>query len=280
MADLKISQLNEITQIAGTEMFPVVKDGSNGKVSLDSVKTYISAAAGPYKVNLGTLMKDSVSAAEVSDAIGGWDNLVAAINAEQAVIGYSEDRFTTAVHCELMEANKIIIAVNSESTAIKFRIINTDGTLSCSRENTELLKKSDNPVYLVDFSVLTSDSPTSENISTAIGGWDSLTAAINAKKLIVGFYPGKYTLSTHCEIMEDGKIIMGIHSEDVAIKIAILNDGGTLSVSRTNTALQKASDDSLQTTDKTIVGAINELLSKMDTVQAALTKINNEQIEQ
>lgn len=276
MADLKISQLNEITQIAGTEMFPVANNGSNGRVSLNTVKGYISAAVGPYKVNLGTLMKDSVSAAEVSDAIGGWDNLVAAINAEQAVIGYSEDRFTTSVHCELMEANKIIIAVNSESTAIKFRIINTDGTLSCSRENTELLKKSDNPVYLVDFSVLTSDSPTSENISTAIGGWDSLTAAINTKKLVVGFYPGKYTLSTHCEIMEEGKIIIAIHSEDVAIKLAIVNTNGALSLTRTNTQLQTASDDSLLTESKTIAGAINELATKMGSVQQALEKINNE----
>ena len=280
MADIKISQLNEITEISGDEMLPAAVSGGNGRISMSRMKEYVSSESGAYKVNLGKLMEDSPSAAEVSDAIGGWDNLVAAINGKMPVTGYSDGKFTTSVHCELMEANKIVIAVNSENTAIKFWIINTDGTLSCSRENTELLKKSDNPVYLVDFSVLTSDSPTSENISTAIGGWDSLTAAINAKKLIVGFYTGKYTLSTHCEIMEEGKIMMGIHSEDVAIKIAILNDGGTLSVTRTNNTLQKASDDSLQTTDKTIAGAINELLSKMDTVQAALAKINNEQIQQ
>ena len=280
MADLKISQLNEITEISGDEMLPAAVSGGNGRISMSRMKEYVSSESGSYKVNLGKLMEDSPSAAEVSDAIGGWDNLVAAINGKMPVSGYSDGKFTTSVHCELMEENKIVIAVNSESTAIKFRIINTDGTFSCSRENTELLKKSDNPVYLVDFSVLTSDSPASENISTAIGGWDSLTAAINAKKLIVGFYTGKYTLSTHCEIMDEGKIMMGIHSEDVAIKIAILNDGGTLSVTRTNNTLQKASDDSLQTTDKTIAGAINELLSKMDTVQAALAKINNEQIQQ
>lgn len=178
MADLKISQLNEITQIAGTEMFPVVKDGSNCKVSLDSVKTYISAAAGPYKVNLGTLMKDSVSAAEVSDAIGGWDNLVAAINAEQQVIGYSEDRFTAAVHCELMEANKIIIAVNSESTAIKFRIINTDGTLSCERSDTALQTASDDTLMTTDKTIVGAIN----ELFTRLGGIDGILDEINNER--------------------------------------------------------------------------------------------------
>ena len=276
MADLKISQLNEITEISGNEMLPAAVSGGNGRISMSRMKEYVSSESGSYKVNLGKLMEDSPSAAEVSDAIGGWDNLVVAINGKMPITGYSDGKFTTSVHCELMEENKIIIAVNSESTAIKFRIINTDGTLSCSRENTELLKESDNPIYHVDFSVLTSDSPASENISTAIGGWDNLTAAINAKKLVVGFYPGKYTLSTRCEIMEEGKIMMDIHSEDVAIKIAILNDGGTLSVTRTNTALQKASDDTLETEAKTVVAAINELHAELGYISAILSEINNE----
>lgn len=177
MADLKISQLNEITEISGNEMLPAAISGGNGRISMSRMKEYVSSESRSYKVNLGKLMEDSPSAAEVSDAIGGWDNLVAAINGKMPVTGYSDGKFTTSVHCELMEANKIIIAVNSESTAIK---------------------------------------------------------------------------------------------------IAILNDGGTLSVTRTNTALQKASDDTLETEAKTVVAAINELHAELGDISAILSEINNE----
>lgn len=178
MADLKISQLNEITEISGNEMLPAAISGGNGRISMSRMKEYVSSESGSYKVNLGKLMEDSPSAAEVSDAIGGWDNLVAAINAEQAVIGYSEDRFTTAVHCELMEANKIIIAVNSESTAIKFRIINTDGTLSCERSDTALQTASDDTLMTTDKTIVGAIN----ELFTRLGGIDGILDEINNEK--------------------------------------------------------------------------------------------------
>lgn len=143
MADLKTSQLNEITEISGNEMLPAAVSGGNGRISMSRMKEYVSSESGSYKVNLGKLMEDSPSAAEVSDAIGGWDNLVAAINGKMPVTGYSDGKFTTSVHCELMEEDKIILAVNSETTAIKFKITNTSGTLGCSREDTVLQTASD-----------------------------------------------------------------------------------------------------------------------------------------
>lgn len=145
MADLKISQLNEITEISGNEMLPAAVSGGNGRISMSRMKEYVSSESGSYKVNLGKLMEDSPSAAEVSDAIGGWDNLVAAINAKMVIIGYKEGAFTTALHAEIMESTKIIIAVHSENMAMKFSIVNSGGTLSLTRTNTELALKTDLP---------------------------------------------------------------------------------------------------------------------------------------
>ena len=146
MADLKISQLNEITEISGNEMLPAAVSGGNGRISMSRMKEYVSSESGSYKVNLGKLMEDSPSAAEVSDAIGGWDNLVAAINAKMVIIGYKEGVFTNAVHAEIMESTKIIIAEHSENVAMKFSIVNSGGTLSLTRTNTELALKTDLPV--------------------------------------------------------------------------------------------------------------------------------------
>ena len=153
MADLKISQLNEITEISGNEMLPAAVSGGNGRISMSRMKEYVSSESGSYKVNLGKLMEDSPSAAEVSDAIGGWDNLVSAVNDRKPVIGYHSGRFTTAVHCEIMSADKIILAVNSETTAIKFKITNTSGTLGCSREDTVLQTASDESLQTDDKTV-------------------------------------------------------------------------------------------------------------------------------
>ena len=153
MADLKISQLTELEDLTGQEMIPLSTEGTNRRVSSGKMKEYISSDTVPYKVDIGAIMTGSPASATVSDAIGGWDNLIAAINGQRLVMGYSEGRFVTAVHCELMDADKIIIAVNSESTAIKFRIVNTSGTLSCERVDTALQTSRDESLATTDKTV-------------------------------------------------------------------------------------------------------------------------------
>lgn len=171
MADLKISQLTELEDLTGQEMIPLSTEGTNRRVSSGKMKEYISSDTVPYKVDIGAIMTGSPASATVSDAIGGWDNLVAAINGQRLVMGYSEGRFVTAVHCELMDADKIIIAVNSESTAIKFRIVNTSGTLSCERVDTALQTSTDE-------SLATTDKTVSGGINEVKAAADANTEAI------------------------------------------------------------------------------------------------------
>lgn len=144
----------EETVMDTSELYQI-SDGDTGKQVADGLKQNfdVLGAAIPddntileksgYRVDMAALMGDSPASATISDAIGGWDNLVAAINAKMVIIGYKEGVFTTAVHAEIMESTKIIIAVHSENVAMKFSIVNSGGTLSLTRTNTELALKSD-----------------------------------------------------------------------------------------------------------------------------------------
>lgn len=139
----------EETVMDTSELYQI-SDGDTGKQVADGLKQNFDTlgAAIPddntileksgYRVDMAALMGDSPASATISDAIGGWDNLVSAVNDRKPVTGYYSGRFTTAVHCEIMSADKIILTVNSETTAIKFNITNTSGTLGCSREDTVL----------------------------------------------------------------------------------------------------------------------------------------------
>lgn len=324
MADLKISQLNQLESLLGQELFPVANNGKNNSVSASVLRQALVISqilnGGGISItkNAGGKLVIGISE-DTLQIIQNSDSEVKRLEKDKVKWEYDEAT-KTAINILLPLLGKLLgtdgennygiagvgvydkgdgtqeIQVEIGSPGLPLNLNSSERpTVEMSGEKKPVALLEDisaSPVYPVDFSVLTSDSPASEDISTAIGGWDSLTAAINAKKLIVGFHPGKYTLSTHCEIMEEGKIMMGIHSEDVAIKIAILNDGGTLSVTRTNTALQKASDDTLATEDKTVAGAINEVKATTDSlsetvggleealngVEEALKSINNERI--
>lgn len=127
-----------------------IKNGDTGQMVADGLKDNFDTLGANilekdeiteltgYRVNMATLMSESPESEDIATAIGGWDNLVSAVNDRKPVTGYYSDRFTTAVHCEIMSADKIILVVNSETTAIKFKITNTSGTLGCSREDTVL----------------------------------------------------------------------------------------------------------------------------------------------
>lgn len=127
--------------------------------------------------------------------------------------------------------------------------------------------------YRVNMATLMLESPESEDIATAIGGWDNLVSAVNDRKPVTGYYSGRFTTAVHCEIMSADKIILAVNSETTAIKFNITNTSGTLGCSREDTVLQTASDESLQTDDKTVAGAVNEVNTKVASVQESVGEL-------
>lgn len=128
--------------------------------------------------------------------------------------------------------------------------------------------------YRVNMATLMSESPESEDIATAIGGWDNLVSAVNDRKPVTGYHSGRFTTAVHCEIMSADKIILALHSENTAIRLAIVNADGMFSLTRTDSVLQTASDESLQTENKTVTGAINEVDAKSATIESSVTSLS------
>lgn len=127
--------------------------------------------------------------------------------------------------------------------------------------------------YRVDMAALMGDSPASATISDAIGGWDNLVSAVNDRKPVIGYYSGRFTTAVHCEIMSDDKIILMVNSGTTAIKFNITNTSGTLGCSRKGTVLQTAYDETFQTDDKTVAGAVNEVNTKVASVQESVGEL-------
>lgn len=158
-----------------------------------------------------------------------------------------------------------------------------------------------------------SESSSSEDIDSAIGGWDNLLSAIKGGRMLVAYM--SVDEQSRCVVTassyKDNKVTGLIHRDKVASSenteeskdfiFTITNTDGTLSYNRNNmeylndgeypilntkdkTILgavnelkkdadlkQPKSDSTLQTSDKTIVGAINELKASNDSKQPKLT---------
>lgn len=183
----------EETVMDTSELYQI-SDGDTGKQVADGLKQNfdIIGAAIPddntileksgYRVDMAALMGDSPASATISDAIGGWDNLVAAINAKMVIIGYKEGAFTTALHAEIMESTKIIIAVHSENVAMKFSIVNSGGTLSLTRTNTKLT-----PAYELKglYNAISMNQMHLDDATPYIGSFEDFKAAIETKAYIL-----------------------------------------------------------------------------------------------
>lgn len=185
----------EETVMDTSELYQI-SDGDTGKQVADGLKQNFDTlgAAIPddntileksgYRVDMAALMGDSPASATISDAIGGWDNLVAAINAKMVIIGYKEGAFTTALHAEIMESTKIIIAVHSENVAMKFSIVNSGGTLSLTRTNTKLT-----PAYELKglYYAINMNQMHLDDATPYIGSFEELQRAIESGAHIVDY---------------------------------------------------------------------------------------------
>ena len=134
---------------------------------------------------------------------------------------------------------------------------------------------------------------TSEEIDTAVGGWDNFTAAVlegKSIKEIVNYSPGDTTWQTYVSVSYEASITT-VPSEDIemialsisrlenyimsdygAINIRIFNNNGILTLSfLVNGVLMKENEYwDLQTTDKTIIGGINENTGNITRIDRAV----------
>ena len=117
----------------------------------------------------------------------------------------------------------------------------TDSAQSLQEVVNGLSSKSD--VYIIDFSYFFLNSPTfsSEEIDTAIGGWDNFIAAIKAKKIISGSMSGESynqlflclgSGTTSSEGVSNAVVIFDYN--DRRGMLVVTNTGGTLTAELTN----------------------------------------------
>lgn len=148
----------------------------------------------------------------------------------------------------------------------------------------------------------------SESISTAIGGIDNLNATVQDNRIIVGTISNG-NVSVSIRILGNVTTLYYLLDSVVGLtlnEIAITNTSGTLSKSVTthsvltenmvinslesaeatlplsaaqgkvlNSDKQNKTDETLQTTDKTVAGAINELLAKVQELETKNTELES-----
>lgn len=120
-------------------------------------------------------------------------------------------------------------------------------------------------------SVIWKPNLTSEEIDTAIGGWDNLVYAIQHNRLIVESITEEGTTQTlpcvaYINADSPNQITLVVQIFPDALTITIVNTDGILNVEQHQNSglLEDSNYNSLQTTDKTIIGAINEVRASIE----------------
>ena len=120
-------------------------------------------------------------------------------------------------------------------------------------------------------SVIWKPNLTSEEIDTAIGGWDNLVYAIQHNRLIVESISVEGSVETlpytvAISATTPNQIMLIAHLPSEILMINIVNTDGilTLEPDQRSVLLESSNYNSLQTTDKTIIGAINEVRASIE----------------
>ena len=257
----------------------------------------------PYTINLTNLLsaQDSES---ISTAIGGIDNLNATVTKNQVIFGTlangtvavgirvigSQTTLTYFVDSLVgLTVNEVIITntsgtlsktVNTHAVLTENMVVNSlesdETTLPLSAAqgkalNDKILNSS--KIYVIDGSIIdVGEVNTSEQISEAIGGWDNLVSAIQNNYIIVLQFIDLDTssvvqslLPVACVLYNNG-IMFEIVGNGGDLVLTIINNSGELSTSVKDSLLltTEAEYSKLQTSDKTILGSINELNTSVD----------------
>ena len=295
---------------------------------INEVNAELKEAVKPYVINLTSLLaaQDSES---ISTAIGGIDNLNGTVQKNQVIFGTLANG-TVAVGIRVLgnqttltyfvdsvvglTVNKIIITntsgtltktANTHAVLTENMVVNSldsdETTLPLSAAQGKVLDSkigiSSSAPYVIDMSGLYGE-PSSEEIDTAIGGWDNLLAAIRNSKLIVSAYDSHsnsgnflyfisafYSTNNYQTISLSSAVSEWDYNnsaiEQRLVSYTILRaSNGALSLKTSGTRViseeqlsalltelelkQNSTDDTLETTSKKIVGAINEIKSSVD----------------
>lgn len=157
----------------------------------------------------------------------------------------------------------------------------TDVPLSAAQGKALDSKISGSAPYIIDSSIFDKESPTSEEIDTAIGGWDNLVAAVQSRKVILlttitngqevsSSYIVTYQQWTVRDSIENVVLVVSrtTPSSLVTIFVQITKENSNLQIFQgVNYSLSETEGyNDLTTTDKTVLGAINELKSDIDNI--------------
>ena len=248
---------------------------------------------------IGLISKDSTSE-QILEAIGGnWDTFVEKINGDYILLYRPEVSLKRMpLFWSYENGNEVYITFydgHGENSIqfVELCIVKNDTTYSCTEtkfntllgDTTKLQTTNKNIVDAINelynsisaqtgvyrISELTTGMQ-SENISSAIGGWDNLIEAINNKRTILmysgsGVYQAIYynnvTIATSLRFIIP--ITGNTNSALNYVHISISNISGNLTVNRTETPINTEDITKLQTDTKNLVGAINELNTKIGT---------------
>lgn len=248
----------------------------------------------PYTVNLTNLLsaQDSES---ISTAIGGIDNLNATVTKNQVIFGTLANG-TVAVEIRVLgnqttltyfvdslvglTVNEVIITntsgtlsktVNTHSVLTENMVINSlesdETTLPLSAAQGKVLNEkilNSKGVYYIDGRIIDDgEVSSSEQISEAIGGWENLVNAIQNNYIIILRFLGSGNAQTIlpgvCTVYGNA-INIDYRSGAAILGLSIANQSGTLSAIHHEIELLNTDDYmELQTSNKTILGSINEL---------------------
>ena len=248
---------------------------------------------------IGLISKDSTSE-QILEAIGGnWDTFVEKINGDYILLYRPEASLNrTPLFWSYENGNEVYITFYDErgQNSVQFVelcIVKNDTTYSCTEtkfntllgDTTKLQTTNKNIVDAINelynsisaqtgvyrISELTTGMQ-SENISSAIGGWDNLIEAINDKRTILMYSgSGVYQAIYYNNVTIATSLRFIIHTTGNTnsalnyVHISITNLSGNLTVNRTETPINTEDITKLQTDTKNLVGAINELNTKIGT---------------
>ena len=264
--------------------------------AINEIKNSIDSISDPYEINLTNLLsaEDSES---ISTAIGGIDNLNATVQDNRIIVGTISNGNVSVSIRILGNVTTLYYLLDSVVglTLNEVAITNTSGTLSKSVTTHSVLTENmvinslnsdettlplsaaqgkaldskinnSGKVYVIDGSIVDDgEVSSSEQISEAIGGWDNLVNAIQNNYIIILYFSSaessnrQVILPVLC-ILVGNAIVIEIYTTGCSTAITITNEAGELKTTFQVVELLGNLDyGELQTDDKTVLGAINEL---------------------
>lgn len=250
----------------GNSTTPLNLNSTNGEITVndDKVLATVDQLQAPYEINLTNLLsaEDSES---ISTAIGGIDNLNATVQDNRIIVGTISNGSVSVSIRILGNITTLYYLLDSVLglTLNEIAITNTSGALSKSVITHSVLTEN------MVINSLNSDETTLP-LSAAQG--KALNSKIDSIDVSADITNAINALDASGQSADTGEVISSVSQENgvvsVSKKTLVSDDIPELPQSKIidlGTALadkQNATDDTLNTENKTIVGAINEILPK------------------